>query len=396
LIERPDGPAYVVSNASSVSAYRASDLGSAVVSSERIALEIAVDHARRRGLDAAKAAVGELADYDQWTVPNRFDAHRPLFRVALNDAAGTDLYVSSVTGEVLLQTTRHQRLWNYAGSVVHWIYPTVLRSNWAAWDTTVWWLSLVAVIVAASGALLGTIRIRKAWRRIVVSMRSWHAWHHVLGLLSMTFILTWSVSGWLSMDHGRLFSRGIVTGAEAVASAAKPTWTAMKRDALRRVSPNSVEIEWFALGDVIYQREQADLSTQVLRRVDGGAPGPFLNAEDISRWVLQFATDCRPPVAIQPGDNYAAVSVIPGAPVYRATCGDVWFHVDGANGVLLERLNPSRRAYRWLYSALHTVDVPILLAYPLLRSGLIVGLCMLGFVFSATGVVLGWRRLRPR
>jgi hypothetical protein len=29
----------------------------------------------------------------------------------------------------------------------------------------------------------------------------------------------------------------------------------------------------------------------------------------------------------------------------------------------------------------------------LLRDGLVVGLCALGFLFSITGIVIGWRRL---
>ena len=60
---------------------------------------------------------------------------------------------------------------------------------------------------------------------------------------------------------------------------------------------------------------------------------------------------------------------------------------------MLERLDQSRRAYRWLYGALHTMDVPALLARPKLRTALIVILCGGGFVFSLTGVVIGWRRL---
>jgi hypothetical protein len=72
----------------------------------------------------------------------------------------------------------------------------------------------------------------------------------------------------------------------------------------------------------------------------------------------------------------------------------VWFHIDGASGAILERLDPSRRAYRWFYSALHTMDFPILSARRTLRSALVVILCGFGFVFSLTGVVIGWRRLR--
>ena len=85
---------------------------------------------------------------------------------------------------------------------------------------------------------------------------------------------------------------------------------------------------------------------------------------------------------------------MPSAPVYRSVCGDVWFHVDGASGAILERLDSSRRAYRWFYTALHTFNFPLLSAHPAALSALIVLLCSLGLVFSVTGAVIGWRRLR--
>ena len=126
----------------------------------------------RRGLDAAHAAIVARADYDQWSVPNGFDRHRPLFRVALGDAAGTEIYVSSRTGEVVLDTTRSERGWNWVGSVLHWIYPTVLRSNWALWDQVVSTLSLVALIAAVLGAVLGIVQDqdpRRADRRRLIA-----------------------------------------------------------------------------------------------------------------------------------------------------------------------------------------------------------------------------------
>ena len=61
---------------------------------------------------------------------------------------------------------------------------------------------------------------------------------------------------------------------------------------------------------------------------------------------------------------------------------------------VLEKLDPSRRAYRWFYSALHTLDIPALMAAPAVRTVLVVALCTGGLVFSLTGVVIGWRRLR--
>ena len=101
-------------------------------------------------------------------------------------------------------------------------------------------------------------------------------------------------------------------------------------------------------------------------------------------------------VTLDARDDYAIAAILPGAPVYRLVCGDTWFHIDGANGALLEKLDPSRRAYRWLYRALHTFDFPALATRPTLRTSLIITLCGIGLGFSLTGVVIGWRRLRLR
>src|SRR3954470_9135850 len=83
LVQRSDGPVYVVSGASRVRAVRASDGADASVASPDLALAIVQHHARQRRLDAAHAEVLARDDYDQWSVPNGFDRHRPLFRVAL-------------------------------------------------------------------------------------------------------------------------------------------------------------------------------------------------------------------------------------------------------------------------------------------------------------------------
>ena len=78
------------------------------------------------------------------------------------------------------------------------------------------------------------------------------------------------------------------------------------------------------------------------------------------------------------------------------SCGDTWFHIDGADGRPIEKLDVSRRAYRWLFQALHTYDYPLLAANPPWRTLIIVTLCLGGLAFSITGVVIGWRRLTQR
>jgi hypothetical protein len=398
LIQRADGPVYIVSGSPKPAAVHADDLSNATVASEPVALEIAKAHAQRRGIDAARADIAGVADYDQWSVPNGYDDHRPLYRVALNDPAGTELYVSSATGEVVLGTSRYERVWNYLGSVVHWIYPTVLRRNWAAWDRVVWTLSLVALIGAITGVALGIMKLQVSRASVGSPFRGWHAWHHILGLFTATFVVTWIFSGWLSMDHGLLFSRGRLSEVEAAAIARTPDWGGLTGSA-RAISASTKEVEWFAFGERLYKRERAGFGSQSLSAFDSGAANSrpaqqFLTAAEVGAFVRRIAPDCAAPVVVGAEDNYPAASLMSGAPVYRSICGDIWFQIDGATGAVMERLDASRRAYRWAYTALHTLDFPILFAHPLLRSGLIVLLCAIGFVFSVTGAVIGWRRLR--
>lgn len=63
-----------------------------------------------------------------------------------------------------------------------------------------------------AGVILGVIRTLAGQRQrkptLTFYRLKWMRWHHLMGLFAGIFVLTWILSGWLSMDHGRLFSRG--------------------------------------------------------------------------------------------------------------------------------------------------------------------------------------------
>lgn len=395
LLERSDGPIYVIVGEARDSAIRAADGSDAQVESSELALAIAKQHASRNGVDASHATVEALADYDQWTVPNGFDRHRPLFRVALHDASGMDVYVSSATGEVVLCTARGERWWNILGSVPHWIYPTILRSNWLLWDKVVWSISLVALIATVLGVMLGVARIKVTNGRLQSPFRGWYALHHVMGLLSTVFLLAWVASGWLSMDHGRLFSRGVLTQAEADILAPDATWSKLSSITWPLLTVDAREVGWFIFGERVYRRDQFGLDQQILvgaAEADGGSNA--LSSARIREVTGRLAAGCGTPSLTSATDDYPAHSALPSGQVYRVKCRGLWFDIDSASGSVLQRLDASRRAYRWLYGGLHTLDFPFLLAHPRLRGVLIVGLCALGLLFSVTGIVIGWRRLK--
>src|SRR5438067_2316831 len=249
LVQRSDGPVYLVSGSSAGKTLRADDLSDGAVRSAQLAGILATNYATNdvtndlRNVDAPVAA--EIFS-DQWTAAEQYDQYRPLYRVPLEDRPGTEVYISATTGEIVLKTTRRQRWWNYAGSVAHWIYPTALRSHPGLWAALLWWLGLVAMIGAGLGAVIGALRLDLTGRRAVSPYCGWHAWHHWLGLCCMAFVLTWIFSGWLSMDDGRIFSIGRPTTTQGRMIAGDPDWPNLSRDQLRRVFHGTKEVEWFA------------------------------------------------------------------------------------------------------------------------------------------------------
>jgi hypothetical protein len=397
LVQRSDGPIYLVSSLSRTIALHAADLSEATVVSAKLARAIAADYAMRRQWDAAAATTAVLQDYDQWTLSAEFDLYRPLYRVALNDAPDTDLYVSK-TGEVVLTTTHHQRAWNYAGSIAHWLYLTALRSHPMAWSRLLWWLSLLALIGAALGACVGILRIEVRGSRLISPYAGLHAWHHWLGLGCPLFVLTWLFSGWLSMDDGMLFSPDKPSDEEIAAIAGLPDWSVIPRDEAQHLDPRTIEAEWFAFGGHIYRRQIHRLD-QWLTIADAFASREstgehaLLDSEVINATARRLAPSCAPAVAIGNDDAYAPASILPDTRVFRLLCGHDWFDIDAANGALLDKLDTSRRGYRWLSGGLHRLDFPVLARHPVVQTCVIVALCGCGFIFSLTGVVIGWRRL---
>jgi hypothetical protein len=326
------------------------------------------------------------------------DSHRPLYRIALDDEPGTELYVSSATGEIALTTNRRQRVWNYVGSVAHWIYPTALRAHPAVWSLLLWWISFFAMLGAVIGAIIGTLRLGSDGSRLVSPYRGWQALHHWMGLACGLFVLTWIFSGWLSMDVGLLFSTGKPSAANRAAITGTVSWDALPFGDIQGLAAEDREVEWFVFDDRVYRRERTGLDRQrlaVAGAPDAGAPADreFLRAGEIDSAAHRLGRPCADASAIEAGDAYAVMASMPGAPVFRIVCGADWYDIDGSNGALLEKLDASRRAYRWLYAGLHTLDFPALTARPMLRGALIVGLCGIGFLFSLTAVIIAWRRL---
>lgn len=353
----------------------------------------------------------EPVEHDQWVVTKAYKAMAPFWRVRMADAAGTDLYVAQHTGEIVQNTTAHERFWNWLGAVPHWIYFEALRVHQEPWRQTVLWTSGIGIIGAIAGIWIGILRMRLRTRYRSGSMspyRGWMKWHHLAGLIGGVFLVTWIFSGWLSMSPwGGLRDKGGAEIAERYAGA-KPDWPTLSPAALARGGKGASEVTfgWFA-GHPVAVALTPDGGK---RQLDGRTGRPFAPSEARIIAAARAALSSAPLIATerltQP-DYYWYTTGDPRRderplPVLRLRFGDgsqTWLHIDPATGRLFGQMGSGARSYRWLFSALHSFDLPPLLAVRPLRDALMWLLSAAGLVISVSGIVVGWRHLtrtKPR
>ncbi len=351
------------------------------------------------------ASVSDPFDYDQWVVHQQFDPWRPFYRVRLADPEKTELYVSVRTGQVLQRTREQERAWNWVGSVIHWIYVVPIRKSFAVWDWTVWVLSLVGLTTVVAGLWLGVSRTSKKMRSKrpdVSPFRGLLRWHHILGLGAGAFVLAWITSGWLSMDHGRLFSEGLAAEAAARTYAASadgaPPRTPGPASLSRLAGATEVAFEPVA-GRLIAAGRGPDGSKVLVPDGQGGGevhprlPEDLLLGAVRRAWPQARVSGVEPVVA---DSAYAkAEGLSSDAVLVRLGGGHpVRLYLDGLSGRILVAMDPSREAYAWVYYMVHTYNYPGLAEHPALRIAILLVPLSAGFAFSVTGVIVGVRRLR--
>ncbi|MGQ0836006.1 MAG: PepSY domain-containing protein [Gammaproteobacteria bacterium] len=361
--------------------------------------------ARHSGLDILRVE-GPL-EYDQWTVHDPYDEWRPFHKVTLDDAAGTVLYVSASTGEVVQQTRRFERAWNRVGAVVHWLNFAPLRWRDGLWHATVWSLALLGITLTILGLTLGIIRtlqLRRLRRRGVSPFRGLLRWHHLAGLCAALLIANWIVSGWLSLDHGIFFS----TGKPSPEQQARLRGVSL-RSAAEQVQGLALsetdgvkEIELAALGGralLIVRGTLPELPRVIRIEGEGTAQTPGVLPDALLVGAVEAAWSPARVVRlerIEPGDRYARRGQPYPANARRLVLDDpkqTWVHLVAASGEVLSVMDPGRRTYRWLVDGLHNLDFA-----PLNRAGvwhvLLVTATTAGFSFVMTGIVLAVRRVR--
>jgi len=148
--------------------------------------------------------IDTLDDLDQWTPFSRLRDDLPFYRLHLSGGTGHEVYVSSVTGEVLQESTRSERLWAWVGAIPHWIYFTYIRSQSELWRWIIIVIGAFGTFMALTGFYLGIVYYRtrakkKAKKLFSPFPRKRYQWHHFFGTVGGVLIIAWVLTGMLSV-----------------------------------------------------------------------------------------------------------------------------------------------------------------------------------------------------
>ncbi|KXV78259.1 hypothetical protein AD953_04170 [Acetobacter malorum] len=354
----------------------------------------ALRYARATGAEGPPMFAGLTTD-DQWVL----DTHgrdNGFYHFVFPDAAHTQVYVSSLTGEVVQVTTRATRLWAWAGAIPHWLYPAVLRKHPLLWKNVVIVLSGTGVFLTVTGLWIGLLRLRRA--APFTPYRGWHCVHHLGGTVFGLFALLWITTGLLTISPAGMFQSnpnavrplrvtGAMTGGDIqtalsrLISTAPQDWSGVKTVLLN--------------GHIFMQVRQGSR----LQRLDETlTPTPLTRgqiAQSLISKNLLKTQDALTFLSSPDAYYFSRPMHKRHFPVWRAEAADgTRTYLDGQSGEVLAILDLPARQSRWLVYGFHDLDFQAWLRKTTTHWAVALPLLCGVFCIFLSGVIIGIRRLK--
>ncbi len=377
-----------------------------------------------------------LLDSDQWTLSSAIRPLMPLHRFALGDESGTELYLSALTGEAVMKTTRRERVWGYLGAVLHWLYFTPFRRESALWADTIIYLSIAGSIMCLSGIVWGIWRFSPVarFRLKRVPSRSPYSgmmkWHHYTGLIFGLTTFTWMFSGLMSMTPWDWSPGNAPTAAQREAVTGGPlnlgaVTLARIRHSVERLNEDfparELEVVQFQ-GEPFLLAFKPPLSASAIEWANTDLPA-FAAPHTLAHRFVSLTTPERGTFERFDAGRFASIAAtaMPDAtltesawlhtydayyysrsemlplPVLRAKYNDdvnTWLYFDPARGAVVHKEERLSRVERWLYHGLHSLDFPFLYYRRPLWDIVLILLSIGGIASSVTTLAPAWRRLK--
>jgi hypothetical protein len=189
-----------------------------------------------------------LQSPDEFTRIPTLAGYAPMHRIAMNDARGTEYYISEKSNEVVQKTDRRGRLLAISGYILHNLFFFRQRSWWTPFLDFMAW---AAMLMAVTGIVLGIWRVALKPRfrhKGVLSYTpysGWMKWHHYAGLIFGLLSISWILSGMIPISTFPI-----------------PGWT----DVSKRVESNG---EGFIMGNPVIS-SRSTMTKDMARAITGG------------------------------------------------------------------------------------------------------------------------------
>src|SRR5580704_13993962 len=350
---------------------------------------------------------------DQWTVSEEFAELRPLRKYSWPD--GEQVYVSTVSGEVVQYTTRGSRLAAYFGAIPHWLYFTPLRRHGQEWSRVVIWSSGLGTIAAILGITVGlwmyspSRTYRYAGAPASFPYHGQKRWHAILGLFFGLFAFTWAFSGMLSMDPFPKLQEGADDGPGARLAAALREMPPLEVFTAKPPQLVLAEAET-AFGSAV---KQLELTSGTGEPAYVAVLGPKeTRVIPVLGWpTYEFNRD-RIFAALERAARPYLLSQVRTVSVYES------YYLDRSNelplpAIFVQLNDPARSAYyidpktarivqsynynsrwnRWFYHGLHSLNLPWLYKYRPAWDIAVILLLLGGASLSVTALILAWNVL---
>jgi len=362
--------------------------------------------------NAPVARVDTLCKLDQWIPFGYLKKDFPIYKFHFNDPEKHQLYISSVSGEVLQFTDSKSRFWAWLGAIPHWVYFTWLRQDSSLWIDTVIWLSGIGCIMCIAGIWWGIRDVRLARKRnktFTPYVKKWYKWHHITGFIFGLFVLTFTFSGMMSLANvPEWISRPTLEINPRIAMRqhlpAPDDYPLDYRQVIAAYPGTIRQIEWGGIFDRPFYTLQPGLPAQT-----GGKPividasGVTVRPLDLEADYLRHSIgkvhgqDAPIDIKLLTSYDYYYVSRKQNLdlPVWKVTVEDAdnsTYYINPSTGAY-RYINTTSRWRHWMYPALHSYSIPFLVNNPVLWNIVMWSTMLGGTIVSLTGVILGCRYL---
>lgn len=363
-------------------------------------------------ISATPVRVDTLKERAQWVLYERYERAMPIYKFTYDDAEGHQLFISGKTGEVQQLTTRSQRIWSWPGAIPHKFYYPCIRKDVDVWKTVITTGGIICLLAALTGFMRGLsvqhMAFRKKGRLVSPFKKPVYKWHHVLGLIFGIFIIGWGISGSLAMQK---VPKWLVPYDKEYSMYAPDIWEgdslplhAYRLDYRKvlQAYPDVKRIDWHVVGGKPVYIAVVD-SSEVYIDASDTVPQPLNVTKESVEEAMRHLYGDDVPVSVQLMTEYdeyymASYDTHPPLPVYKVRIADSdgsTYYI-GTDTDYCRYFNNNKKARKWLFGAMHYLNIRCIVSHPALWHTCIWLLCLAGMIVSFTGIVLGMRYIRRR